>query len=152
MGVFDFIFGKRISIEDEVFGKMTYEKFKDPSKNYFIAYVNTFPNSNEVSLYIDADQHGPTKTQKDFYKKFIIKYKKFVPIFKDALVIELANFPKFNSVNDFENEFILESLNIPRNVDETNMCNASYYSKLHPEFSFNFNFNDNEVISISIDS
>ena len=36
MGIFDFIFGKTIKIEDEFFGKMVFSEFKkNPENNYF---------------------------------------------------------------------------------------------------------------------
>lgn len=113
MGLFN-LFKKPLRIQDETFGKMMYSKFKDTSKNFFEGQGLFKPQQKTIGFTIDADESGPTKDQKDFYHSIEKKYEQIKAAMLPLLNRELIDWYDGNKIEDFDNEFELESIVIPR--------------------------------------
>lgn len=62
MGIFDFIFGTTIKIDDEFFGKMIFlEDKREPLKSYFECKRHFKPTDDIIEIGITGDVSGPTK-------------------------------------------------------------------------------------------
>jgi hypothetical protein len=113
MGLFN-LFKKPPKIQDETFGEMVYCDFKDPSKNFFEGQGLFKPRQKTIGFTIDADESGPTRDQKDFYHSVENKYGQIKAAMIPLLNSELTDWYEGNKIEDFDSEFELESIVIPR--------------------------------------
>jgi hypothetical protein len=89
MAFFDFLFGKKIIIDDDFFGRMLFIQFKKkPQKNYFECKRDFKPSGRPIEVLINADVSGPTSTQKDFFRQIENEYDnltaKIVPMIENV--------------------------------------------------------------------
>jgi hypothetical protein len=113
MGLFN-LFKKPSKIQDDTFGEMVFSGFKDASKNFFEGQGLFKPQQKMIGFTIDADASGPTREQKDFYHSIEEKYEQIkaaiIPLLNSALI----DWYEGNKIEDFDKEFELESIVIPR--------------------------------------
>ena len=113
MGLFG-IFKKPLKLHDDTFGEMIFCKFKDSSKNFFEGEGFFKPQQKKIGFTIDADETGPTKEQKDFYSLIQGNYDKIKVAIIPFLNKELIDWYEGKSIEDFDNEFYLESITLSR--------------------------------------
>lgn len=89
MSLFASLFRKPITVEDEVFGLMTFIPHrKDVTQSYFESGPMHFaPAAREIQCFIDADIQGPTSGQRYFYQWIEASYhglsQKLISIIED---------------------------------------------------------------------
>lgn len=126
MGLFD-IFKKKPKFVDELFGELGYTTFSDNLKNFYDGTV-TF-DSQQIGVNLTADENGPTKTQKEFYIKLRDNY---TAIKKDIIVPylkkELEEWAQENQIVDFDKEFTIDGISMPRITDKPVEWSMTLYS------------------------
>ena len=127
MGFFD-IFKKKPKFTDDLFGELTYNTFKDTSQNFYEGNV-PFQESS-IGIGLDADENGPTKEQKEFFKKLNTDYNHI----KETIIIpflkkELEDALEHTGLNDFDYQFEFDGISIERIKDEIVKWSITYYSK-----------------------
>ena len=152
MGIFDFIFGKTIKIEDEFFGKMIFSEFKkDPEKNYFECRRHFKPTDKIIEIGIKGNVSGPTEIQKNFFKKIESDYDKIASSIKPMIENEFRNWKEDFKIADFNKEFKAVYLNLPRCVKESKVWEIAFESEHDLNHTFTLSMNDLNATEILID-
>ena len=112
MGLFN-LFKPRLKIQDEVFGEMKYYKSKDPAHCFFEAEAYFKPLEKKIGFTIYAGETGPTKSQKNFYELFQQRYDQLKSSLIPLLNKQLVDWYAGRSIENFDQEFDLESIEIP---------------------------------------
>ena len=115
MAFFDFLFGKKITIYDDFFGRMLFIQFKNkPQKNYFECKRDFKPSGRPIEVFIDADASGPTSTQKDFFRQIENEYGNLTVKIAPLIEKEFRNWKSNFKITDFRKEFQPINLALPR--------------------------------------
>jgi hypothetical protein len=126
MGIFD-IFKKKQNLVDDIFGKLRYSTFSDKSKNFYDGTVMF--DRKEIGITIDADENGPTKTQKQFYSKLLNDYSVMkIEIIIPHLKNELKDWDVENEIIDFDKEFAIDGISLTRITDKSVCWSLTLYS------------------------
>jgi len=115
MGIFDFLFGKPVKLDNEFFGTMLFcENKKEPLKSYFECSRHFNPSGKAIEIGIDGDVSGPTQLQIDFFKSIEDNYsqisKSIIPLIED----EFGNWKEGFKIANFQQEFEPVYLRLPR--------------------------------------
>ena len=113
MGLFD-LFKKSVILHDTFFGVLHFVDFKDASKNYFEGKGRFTPTNSDTAYTIQADKGGPTDEQKQFYLDLQVDFTKYIQKMKPLIEEEFQNWKKDFVIKDFNKEFELVCINIPR--------------------------------------
>lgn len=113
MGLFD-IFKKPAILHDEFFGALRFVDFKDVSKNYFEGKGHFAPTNNETEYLIEADKEGPTERQREFYRDLQANFTQYIEKIKPLIEDEFRNWKEDFAIEDFNKEFIVVCITIPR--------------------------------------
>lgn len=114
MGIFDF-FKKPLIVEDDFFGRLRFMKIKNnPSRNYFEGKGKFGPTGRELEYFIHADESGPEPEQKEFYRQIQQDWPRIVEKIKPLIEAEFRNWKDDFTITDFNREFHLVGLTIPR--------------------------------------
>lgn len=152
MGIFDFISGKTIKIEDDFFGKIVFFEFKDnPEMNYFECRKHFKPTNEIIEVAIEGDVTGPTKMQKDFFRKIESDYEKIISSIKPIIENELRNWKEDFEISDFNKEFKAVYLYLPRCEKETKVWEIAFESEHDLNHTFTLTMNDLNATEILID-
>jgi len=116
MGFFD-LFKKPITIQDELFGQLTYIKAKDPSKSYFIGSGVFATTKDEIEYYVYADVNGPSSLQREFYKTIESSYDSLVNMMIPVVDNEFKKRGDNHKVKDFNGDFKVMEMYI-RSMDK----------------------------------
>lgn len=127
MGFFD-IFKKKPKFNDDLFGELTYITFKDAALNYYEG--NILFQGSSIGIGLDADENGPTKAQKEFFKKLNLNYNHI----KETIIVpflkkELEEAIKHTGLDDFDNQFEFDAISIKHIKDGVVQWTITYYSK-----------------------
>jgi hypothetical protein len=114
MGLFSFFKKQRLRITDDVFGEMVFCKSRNPSDNFFEAQGFFPPLQTKIGLTIAADETGPTAGQKEFYHTIQSRYEEIKTAIIPLLNKELLDWYDGGQIVDFDAEFEMESIEIPR--------------------------------------
>jgi hypothetical protein len=126
MGIFD-IFKKKPKFVDGLFGELNYTKFNDTTKNFYDGDVKF--DSQKVGITIDADENGPTESQKEFYTKLQSKYASIkVDVIIPYLKKELEDWQEENEITDFDKEFTIDGISLSRIIDNSANWSLTLYS------------------------
>src|SRR5262249_35293215 len=87
---------------------------KDSSKNYFEGKGFFAPTQNEIGFLIQADIEGPTTAQKEFYSDLQNNFEQYIQTIKPLIEDEFRNWKADFKIMDFNEEFTLVCLTIPR--------------------------------------
>lgn len=137
MGIFD-IFKKKPKLVDSLFGELNYTTFRDTSKNFYEVDVQF--DSQKIGITIDADENGPTESQKEFYTKLqrdyaSIKVDLIIPFLKK----ELEAWDEENQIIDFDKEFIIDGISLSKITDNSFHWSLTLYStKIHHYVTIEF--------------
>ncbi len=152
MGIFDFIFGKTIKIEDEFFGKMVFSEFKkNPEKNYFECKRHFKPINEIIEIGIEGNITGPTEIQKDFFRKIELDYGKITSSIKPMIESEFQNWKEDFEIADFNKEFKAVYLYLPRCEKVPKIWEIAFESEHDLNHTFTLTMNDLNPTEILID-
>ena len=152
MGIFDFIFGKTIKIEDEFFGKMVFSEFKkNPEKNYFECRRYFKPTNEIIEIGIEGNVTGPTEIQKDFFRKIESDYDEITSSIKPMIENEFRNWKEDFKITDFNKEFKAVYLYLPRCEKEPKVWEIAFESEHDLNHTFTLTMNDLNATEILID-
>ncbi|AWG21843.1 hypothetical protein FFWV33_10010 [Flavobacterium faecale] len=127
MGLFDF-FKKQPKFQDEVFGLLTYNVFKDNTKNFYSGDI--LFQGFLIGITIDAKDKGPSQLQKDFFKKLTSDYKNIKDeIILPFLQIELEDTIEESGLANFDTEFELDGISIGYISNQKTEWSVTYDSK-----------------------
>lgn len=127
MGIFDFIFGKTIKIDDPFFGKMIFlDDKKEPHKSYFECRRNFKPSDNEIEIGIKGNINGSTELQKEFFKQIESDYDEIISSIKPMIENEFQNWKEDFKIVDFRTEFKAVYLFLPRCEKETKIWEIAF--------------------------
>ncbi len=151
MGLFN-IFKKPKTIQDDFFGQLTFIEIKNnPIENYFEGKGWFSPTEKEIEYLIIADSSGPSLQQREFYTQIETKYKGLVSNARPLIEQEFKNWRENFEIQDFEKEFRLVSLSIPR-LDAKEIRWDMYFETVHDKNHIvTVNFSDFEVDTIMVD-
>ncbi|MGH1385215.1 hypothetical protein [Kordia sp.] len=126
MGFFN-LFKKKLKLTDDLFGELTYMTSKDASLNVYEGNVRF--QGSYIGIGVDADENGPTKEQKEFFKKLDATYNHI----KENIIIpflkkELEDALEHTGLEDFDNQFEFDGISIERIKDENVKWSITYYS------------------------
>lgn len=150
MGLFN-LFKKPVIIEDSFFGKLRYLDFKGPSGGYFEGEGVFSPINQEIGYMIQADISGPTEEQKEFYRELQKNFNCYTEKIRPLVEDEFRNWKEGFEIQDFNNEFTLESLTIPRLDSLPLIWNMSFTTIHDRDHQVTIDFKDHEPVGILID-
>lgn len=113
MGLFN-IFKKPTILHDEFFGALRFVDSKHSSKSYFSGKGYFSPTDSETQYIIEATKDGPTETQKQFYRDLQTNFSQHIEKIKPLVEDEFRNWEEDFSIKDFNKEFTLVCITIPR--------------------------------------
>ena len=114
MGLLD-LFKKSVTVEDKFFGRLKFMKIKNnPSKSYFEGKGMFSPTGREIDYFIVAAETGPEPDQQDFYRQIQQNWDLIVEKIKPVIELEFRNWKADFAIADFNKEFMLVGLTIPR--------------------------------------
>jgi len=152
MGIFDFIFGKTIKIEDEFFGEMIFSEFKkNPEKNYFECRRHFKPTNETIEIGIEGNETGPSEIQKDFFRKIESDYDKITSSIIPMIENEFQNWKEDFKIADFNKEFKAVYLFLPRCEKEPKIWEIAFESDHDLNHTFTLTINDLKASEILID-
>jgi hypothetical protein len=76
MGILDFLFRNKprlikISIRDDLFGLMWFNKDKYSEFNHYQGHLLFNPTNSEIDIFIDSDKEGFEQQKKSFYTEIV---------------------------------------------------------------------------------
>jgi len=152
MGIFGFIFGKTIKIDDSFFGKMTFVEFKkSPKKNYFECGRIFRPIENKIEIGVEGDITGPTELQKDFFRQIERNYKKIISSVQPMIENEFRNWKKNFEIKDFLSEFKAVYLFLPRCEEEVKIWEIAFETEHDLNHTITMTMSDFKATEILID-
>lgn len=152
MGIFNFIFGKTIIIENSFFGKMRLIEFKkSPEKNYFECRRHFKPTNNEIEIGIEGDVTGQTELQKGFFKQIELNYEKIISSIKPLIENEFKNWKENFNITDFQKEFKAVYLFLSRCEKKTKIWEIAFETEHDLNHTITMTMNDLEATEILID-
>ncbi len=152
MGIFDFIFGKTIKIDDEFFGNMIFSEFKkNPEKNYFECRRHFKPTDEIIEIGIKGNVTGPTELQKDFFRKIEADYDKIISSVRPMIENEFQNWKEDFKIIDFRKEFKAVYLFLPRCENDLKIWEIAFESEHDLNHTITMTMNDFNATEILID-
>lgn len=126
MGILD-IFKRKPKFVDDLFGELNYTKFSDTTNNFYDGDVEF--DWQKVGITIDADENGPTDSQKEIYIKLQSKYASIkVDVIIPYLKKELEDWEEENQIIDFHKEFTIDGISLSRISDNSFHWSLTLYS------------------------
>lgn len=106
---------KPVIVDDALFGPLRFKKVKNrPHKSYLKGKGMFKPTGREIEYFICGNETGPQPEQKEFYqavqRDFGLITKNIKPLIED----EFRNWQDDFTIRDFNKEFILIAMSIPR--------------------------------------
>lgn len=130
MGIFDFLFGKTITIDNSFFGKMLFFEFKKkPENNYFECKRNFKPIKKEIEICLYGDISSSTENQELFFYEIENNYSKIKTSIIPIIENEFRNWKDEFKIIDFEKEFTPVHLTIPRSESKEKIWEIAFESK-----------------------
>jgi len=152
MGIFDFVFGKTIKIEDEFFGRMIFSEFKkNPEKNYFECRRYFKPTDEVIEIGIEGNATGPNEFQKEFFRKIESNFDNIISSIKPMVENEFQNWKEDFKIADFKKEFNAVYLYIPRCENQTKIWEIAFESDHDLNHTFTLTMNNFIAKEILID-
>ncbi len=146
------LFRKPFKIQDDIFGEMLFSKDKDASLNYFEGHAWFAPQQRQIDVLISGDEVGATNTQKEFYAYIQQNYEQLKLAMIPLLNKELYDWDNGRPVTDFDKEFELENIEIPRidNRDQVIKWSMAFVAKRIHHWA-NFELEGLTPVSLLID-
>ncbi|MBU2995318.1 hypothetical protein KO500_02690 [Cellulophaga baltica] len=152
MGIFEFIFGKTIKIDNEFFGKMIFlEDKKEPLKNYFECRRHFKPTDDIIEIGIEGNKTGPTELQKDFFRKIESDYDKIISSVRPLIENEFQNWKEDFKITDFRKEFKAVYLFLPRCKNEPKSWEIAFETEHDLNHTITMTMSDLKATEILID-
>ncbi|GGF24121.1 hypothetical protein [Hymenobacter cavernae] len=113
MGVWSFLFGENIRVEDEYFGSLLLLDAKKPEESYFEGWRVFAPTGQEIELGITGNLPGPTTGQREFYRQVEMEYLVLVPAIQSLITERIRKYKPDFTIQDFTKEFWPVYLSVP---------------------------------------
>jgi hypothetical protein len=150
MGLFG-LFKKPVIVEDDFFGKLLFVESKDSSKNYFEGKGNFSPTNTNIEYVIIADKEGPTESQRQFYRNLQAEFSFYIDKIKPLIENEFRNWQEDFRIVDFNKEFRLVFITIPR-IDKEPLKWDMAFTTIHDlSHHITIDFIEKNPVSILID-
>lgn len=152
MGLFDFIFGKPVKVENDFFGQMLFLGDKrDTSKSYFECRRHFQPSGKVIEIGIDGAETGPTQIQIDFFKSIEHRYNEITNSIGPMIQEEFRNWQEGFRIKDFNREFEPVYLRLPRCEGKVIIWEIAFESDHDRNHTFTVTMNDFIAKEILID-
>lgn len=152
MGLFDFIFGKPIEVENQFFGRMRFVgNKKDPGKNYFECKRFFTPKNDHIEISINGHMEGPTQKQIDFFKNIETNYSEISKSVTILIEDEFRNWKDDFTIKDFNNEFKPVHLFLPSCETQPIVWEIAFESGHDLNHTFTLTMHDFVATEILID-
>jgi hypothetical protein len=148
------LFGRLITRDDPVFGRLLFMDTQDPSKSYWEGkgLFSTPEGRFQIDHFIEADASGPSQAQRDFYLEVAKRYSQVLEMSRCLLD------PVFHVEHDrhlparLEEEFAVSSISLPRLKPDDLPANWELCLKSKSTAtSYCVTFNKWESVNISVD-
>jgi hypothetical protein len=150
MGLFN-LFKKPTTIQDDFFGPLRLISFKDNSKNYFEGKRFFTATNGDTEVLIDADNEGPTEQKNKFYNDLQNNFDQYTHKIKPLIEDEFRNWKEDFQIKDFNKEFKLVCLNIPR-LDQTPLKWEMSFTTIHDaNHHITVSFENDQPVAVLID-
>src|SRR5882724_9296885 len=114
MGLFNFIFGKPVIIENSFFGQMRFAgNKKDFTKSYFECSRYFKPKNDVIEIHMSAGVEGPSQKQIEFFENLENNYTEISNSITPLIEEEFRNWKENFKILDFKKEFKPVFLSIP---------------------------------------
>lgn len=150
MGLFN-LFKKPTVIQNDFFGRLRFMDFKDSSKTYFEGKGFFAPTNSETEYLIQADIEGPTHSQREFYDDLQNNFEQYVLKIKPLIEDEFRNWKEDFEIKDFNKEFCLVCITIPRLDSRPLMWDMAFATVHDLNHHVTIDFMDSEPNGILID-
>ena len=152
MGLLSFIFGKRITVEDEFFGQMIFAGSKRAaSDSYFECRRQFQPSGQKIEIGIEADISGPTVKQIAFFKEIEKRYTEISAAIMPLIEGQFRNRKEDFKIMDFKNEFQPVYLWMPRCENLPIIWEIAFESDHDKNHTFTVTMSDIEAKEVLID-
>ena len=141
----DFLFGKTIVINDPFFGEMT------DAGSYYECKKLFKPTGKIVEIGLEKKDTPPDDLQINFFYWIENNYETIIENIKPKLQNELANWPAEININNFDQEFRLEYLYIPKCDKEVFDWKITFYGEKELHHWCTLEMHGFQVISLLID-
>ncbi|KAA3436830.1 hypothetical protein [Rufibacter hautae] len=131
MGILD-IFKKPTIIEDDFFGKLRFRKTNDSENSYFEGKGLFGPTGKEIEFIIKGKESGPELKQKEFYNWVQENYRELITRLTPLVEEEFGNWKESFKIKNFDKEFKLVGITIPRHCKTTMEWDISF-DTIHDE-------------------
>ncbi|RYE26470.1 MAG: hypothetical protein EOP45_03935 [Sphingobacteriaceae bacterium] len=150
MGLFN-LFKKPTILQDDFFGALRSVDIKDTSKNYFEGKGHFTPTNSDTEYLIQADKNGPTDEQKQFYLDLQADFTKYIQKMKPLIEDEFRNWKENFVIKDFNKEFELVCITIPRFEDRPITWDMSFTTVHDLNHQVTIDFIDDRPNGILVD-
>ncbi|UOQ71766.1 hypothetical protein [Hymenobacter cellulosilyticus] len=113
MGFREFLFGRQLRLEDEVFGSLLYFDCKNPENNYFEGKRLFTPTGTRIEVLLTAGPSGPSTAQHAFYEQIEAQYPTLLPALAWLITTEVRNWQPDFEIQNFVEEFQPTLLELP---------------------------------------
>ena len=152
MGVFEFIFGKPIKVENYFFGEMLFVEIRqDSSKSYFECRRHFQPSNDIIEIGLDGDVTGPTQVQIDFFKNIERIYAKISDSVIPLMEERFRGWKKDFRIIDFTKEFTPVYLKIPRCITKPIVWEIAFESIHDANHIFTLTMEEIRATELSMD-
>lgn len=145
------LFKKLPTLQDDFFGKLTFIDMKKPGTSYFEGKGKFSPSGDEIEYFVEADATGPTNEQREFYNKVQDTYGSLVSKITPVIEGEFRNWKEDFKIQDFNKEFRLAALTVPRLQTSPLVWNMSFTTVHDANHQITIDFKDFEPDGILID-
>lgn len=152
MGLLDFLFGKKLTIEDPFFGSMIFDSNKkDSSKSFFRCNRHFMPKNGLIEVGVEASESGPTASQIDFFKSIEDNYLLIADSMNSTIEQELGDWLEGFDKSEFDKQFVPIYLSIPRCETRPFVWEISFESKHDLNHIFTLLMTDFEATDLQVD-
>jgi hypothetical protein len=123
-------------VNDPVFGSLVFMRMADPETSYWEGSSIFRPTGRAIEYFIDADEDGPSESQRQFYASVQERYDQLVAVVRPALVRSAEKWFKAGLPLDLGDAFTLSSLSIPRTGAEPLAWELSFQFATNPLLLF----------------
>jgi hypothetical protein len=135
------------SLKDDTFGKIWYNRNKNPEFNHYQGHFIFKPTNTEIDIFLDSDKDGLDPKQKLFFKEIERRYPEIMKK-SPSPIQELIQNKKGKTIliKDFTKEFTLYAISIPRIPHKK--WTLSFANKKNPLEGITIQFNDWDAVDI----
>ena len=138
-------------IQDDTFGRMWFNSNKkEPQFNHYQGHFTFKPINKEVDIFFDSDREGITNDQKNVFNTLENNYNDYISILITSIRDYILNKKSRNlEINDFNAEFKLFGISIPRIENGHQEVILYYESDIHKITNISVTFRNGELLKVN---